>query len=74
MNHKYTKPQARDLNEVPISSGSCVSGSGEHFMVPCVSGDSATPSCTSGGNVIPGVFCNSGGSAGLSCWSGSNAG
>lgn len=75
MGKKYAKPLALDLTEVKITSGSCLSGTGETLMGNCsATGLNALGSCGGGSNVLPRVTCGSGGAAGYSCVSGANAG
>lgn len=75
MNRKYTKPVIRDLGEVSISSGSCLSGSGETQMSNCsATGGNALLSCGGGSNPLPFTPCADGGAAGGGCVNGSNAG
>ena len=75
MNNKYTKPMARNLTDMPISSGSCLSGNVEYTMGNCsTTGANALNNCGGGGNVLPFVPCSNGGAAGGGCVNGTNAG
>lgn len=75
MSKKYIKPMARNVAKVQISSGSCLSGSGETQMGNCsVSGANALFNCGGGGNVLPFSGCTDGGAAGGGCVNGTNAG
>jgi len=74
--NKYSKPIARDLNEMSISSGSCFSGLDERTVGDCAAtGLNAYSTCGGGTTVYPPVLClPTGGFAGQSCISGTVAG
>jgi hypothetical protein len=75
MSARYVKPFAMDLVNVEITSGSCLSGSGETAMGNCsATGANALNSCGGGSNVLPAETCLPGGAAGYSCVSGTTAG
>ncbi len=76
MSRKYTKPMGRDLTEISISSGSCLSGHSELAVGDCtVTGALALETCGGGTTVYPYLVCTTtGGFAGLSCVNGTVAG
>ena len=74
--YKYTKPMARDLHELQISSGSCRSGLDEKSVGNCtVTGAFALGQCGGGTTVYPETLClPTGPFAGYSCVNGLVAG
>jgi hypothetical protein len=76
MKQKYIKPQAKDLGDTSVASGSCASGHDERAVGDCLDdGMQALAPCTVGSNVYPRVlFLPSGAFAGYSCVNGAVAG
>jgi hypothetical protein len=77
MKQKYERPIVRDMNALPISSGSCVSGRGEATVTErcATAGALALGACGGGGQPKPEIVClPSGNLAGYSCVNGNSAG